>query len=166
VKGKKQKKVTLLWGLPGSGKTTYAEECIPPRTRQARSVDVDMISRHHRGPGLVHQVATEVIGHLHYYEHIIIDGGPITTNEEAREIMMEIQTHPANTYDIYFEIVWWTPDREACKHNDRGRRALSSRVTIDHALFEEPSPELAAEFGISENRIVRKRVYRKPDWKV
>jgi hypothetical protein len=80
--------------------------------------------------------------------------------------MMAIQTHPHQNYELIFEIIWWGEDREACKWNDRGRRHVNSAITIDNAPFEQPSQELALAFGIPENRIVRKRVYRKPAWKV
>jgi len=162
---KTQKKITLLWGLPGSGKTTYAGEACPPRTRESYVVDVDSMMRHYKGSKLVDAVGSEVLQRCHYFNHIIVDG-LITLNAQATDVMMGIQTHPYNKYELIFEIVWWGEDRESCKWNDRGRRKLDSAITIDNAPFEVPSQELALAFNIPESRIVRKKVERKPAWKV
>lgn len=127
-------KVTILWGLPGSGKTHYAEEW--KKTPNRTVISVDKIKR------------------IKGKKDFLIDG-LITTNKVAREIIESIP-------DAVFEIVYWKPDREACKHNDRGRRTLNSTLTIDNLPFEEPNKKLLKDFNIS---LVKKDVVRKPEYK-
>lgn len=156
-------KVTILWGLPGSGKTTWAKSQKGPQRRSnVAIVDVDQLVRHcesHPGRDLFHYIASEVESYSHYkrYENCIIDG-LVTTNEQAKNIILAIQGYPDS-----FEIIFWKKDIEACLHNDRGRRSLKSTISIENLPFEEPSKELIDEFKI---KVTKMNVYRKPNWKV
>lgn len=159
----------MLWGLPASGKSHYASEQCPPRQRQTHVTDCDSITlrvkRYGKIEKVYEEVANDVLNHLHYSDHIIIDG-LITSNDVADTIFKTITIDPrAASYDILFSIVWWSPDREACLRNDRGRRHRDSKITIENCPFEEPSQTLIEAWGMKK-RVTRKRVVKKPDWKV
>lgn len=157
-----QKKVTLLWALPGSGKTHYCEEqkCNEYHGSVVR-LDIDQIGRYCQQYGLGNvatQVAGDTILKLSNKEAIILDG-LCCTNDVADNWMESIQKNAEGQYKINFEIIWWTPDREACLHNDQARRGENSTVTILNHPFEEPSAELVAKY---KAKVVRKGVKLKP----
>jgi hypothetical protein len=165
---KKQKKVTLLWGLPGSGKSTYAGEFDNRsygRRAESRRIDIDNLSKNQSGDNLIRTIANEALHNLHYHNGVMLDG-LVTTNAVAEKIFSAIKFHPeSSNFEIHFEIVWWSKSVEDCLHNDRGRRKLNSRTSIENIPFEEPSEELLEKFNISEKRCIRKRVVRKPEHK-
>lgn len=173
MKNKTQKKITLLWGLPGSGKTYYAlENCTPARgySPQPRTIhiDVDELWRLEKNYGsgkkLVNVIAQRISDYSHNADSFIVDS-LLTTNQAARDIFMAITTLLGDKFELLFEIVWWSPNVEDCLHNDRGRRAVDSRITIENIVFEEPSKELIEEWNMKK-RVTRKRVVRKPNWQV
>jgi hypothetical protein len=67
------------------------------------------------------------------------------------------QKHPV------FKIVCWRLDREACLHNDRGRRTKNSAITIQNAHFEMPDRKRLAPYVTD---IEYRNVERKPDARV
>jgi hypothetical protein len=157
-----KKKVTLLWGLPGSGKSHYASE--QQRDKDYSNViDCDKISKQTKPDKMYNMVATNVVQKLRYRNHAIVDG-LITTNEVADKIFKAITTHSKDeSFSLEFEIVWWTPDIEACLHNDRGRRDQDSGITIQNIAFEKPSKDLIKTWNV---KVIRKEIVLKPLWKV
>ncbi len=149
--------VILLWAIPGSGKTNFADSL-----KDYRSIDIDHMSKKYKGDKLIKQVADEVSGYLYYKHNVVLDG-LITTNEIARKLFIAIYDSPYGKENpISYEIVVWDRNVEACKHNDRGRRKQNSTMTIEHHPFEEPSEELIREFNV---KVTRKTVVRKPEYK-
>lgn len=147
------KKITLLWGLPASGKTTYAQEQFGP---QKKLVNVDSMMRHYSGVTLFKKVAEDATyGH---YQHVIIDS-LLTTNKKAKELIDTIRKETKQ--ELTFDIVWWKEDREACLWNDRGRRRLTSAPTIEKMVFEKPDPAILKDITLTHKKVVRK-----PSWKV
>lgn len=188
MKSKKDKKtekrrITLLWGLPASGKTTYAKELQEeaedknswsPYHRRSKSnihiVDIDLIGRgkKEKAPDEIRKKIVSEIKHHEYNQviHYILDG-LITTNDKAVELFKYLQEHlKFDMADDHYElaVVWWTKDVKTCIHNDQGRRHLDSKNTIEHLPFEEPDRKRLYPF--IENRIERQEVFRKPDSKV
>lgn len=169
-KGLTQKKVTLLYGLPGSGKTFYAKENSDEgRYRPTVAVlDVDAIARYLTREGrsdcswdkIEAHVGRDCCGKLNHRDEVIVDG-LITTIDVAKRYMAAIQKEATEQYkfQIHFKVVWWTPDREACLWNDRGRRKVDSTETIKNIPFEQPSEEAFKEFKAN---VERKKVVRKP----
>jgi hypothetical protein len=154
-KGLTQKKITLLWGLPGSGKTTYAESL--QRNVMVSVVDLDGLQK-----GMKF-LEDKVISALSSSDHVILDG-LITTNFSALRIMDAIHQKMSSRYKLLWEIVYWHPDIDACLWNDRERRSQNSEITIRHTKVEEPSRELLDAFDITEKRFIKKKVVRKPVW--
>ncbi len=153
-------KLILLWGLPGSGKSTYAKEMATCSHNRVYILDVDKISKSHKGLALIKEV-TKQIALLPKSNVTAVIDGLFTTNEQAKNLLDAIKEVHKQKYEI--EIVFWREDREACLHNDRGRRQLTSEISIKHLPFEEPAKELLEEFNI---KLVRNTVKRKENWKV
>lgn len=146
------KKVTILWGLPGSGKTTYANLF---SKKDTLIVNLDLNRKRNKKPKDIVESKSFCLK-TKKRNHIIFDG-LITTNEAARELISAIN------FACDFEIVFWSPDREACLHNDYGRRKESSEITIKNLPFEEPSKELIAEFNIT---LINKQVVKKSNYEI
>lgn len=127
--------------------------------------DIDSLSRNYHGDTLIRQIANDTLCRLHYHNAVTLDG-LVTTNEVAEKIFNVIKFHPeSRNFEYQFEIVWWSKSIEDCLHNDRGRRKLNSRTSIENIPFEEPSKELLEKFDISEKQCIRKLVVRKPEHK-
>lgn len=71
------KTIILLWGLPASGKTTYANKQCPPRSKTVKIVDCDRIWKKN---GKVSEIAQDTIEYLERFDCVIIDG-LITTSK-------------------------------------------------------------------------------------
>jgi hypothetical protein len=97
---------------------------------------------------------------LHSNNQVIIDS-LCTTNEVANNIFTDIARSQHREYHINYEIIWWEPDIAACLHNDRGRRKIDSKITIENIAFEEPSKELIETWKI---KVTKKQIVRKPEW--
>ncbi len=154
---KQNKKVTLLMGLPGSGKTTYAKSlCDSQYARQYRPyrLDADSICEGNTDA----RIAKFVLDRFEVADHVILDG-LFLKRGDAVAVLGCIRDIATMRVNVEFEIVWREPDREACLHNDIGRRDLSSRNTILNAIFEPPNANLLKMFNATE---VRMQVVRKP----
>lgn len=146
-------KITLLWGLPGSGKTTEAMKIagivrpqamrLHQRSETACIIDMDRIGKRSKGDAFFKKVAAEV-GDVRNSKHIILDG-LITTNEAADKLLSAVLKQIDEKIDVV--IVWWKKDVGACLHNDKGRRKIDSAATIKNLPFEEPSKELLKKYS-------------------
>jgi predicted kinase len=153
AKGKSQLKVTILYGLPASGKTLFANQLA-----RIPKVDFDSIIKSF-GPNkfavmaaLTKEVARKISG-----DHIIIDG-LVTTNQQLRDIIDSL-TADFSRYQLVFELVYWREDRDSCLHNDKNRRATSSEVSIKNLPYEKPDLSMFPE--LSQKRVQAMRVVRK-----
>jgi hypothetical protein len=162
---KKQKTVTILWGLPGSGKTHYCNAIIGEDHTSKNSIDrldVDLIGKYHQGDELLRHVGIDTVMKLNYRPHVIIDG-LVTTNEFCKKIIESIQKFNKGEckFAITFQIVWWGESRPVCIWNDKGRREQDSVTTINNMKFEEPDSKF-----LGVNDIQRMIVVPKPAHKV
>lgn len=146
----KQKTITILWGLPGSGKTTYAES-----QSNTYVIDCDSLAENSKNSfDLLNKLSDKVVN-AHYNQNIIIDG-LITKNKQAKDIMEAIEAK--NTYfNFIWNIVYWAEDRVSCLENDRGRRKISSANSINTIEFEKPKADI---LGIKQERISKRKIVR------
>lgn len=170
-----KKKVVLLWGLPGSGKTTYAkeqaEEGVPKHSQKNKTsrIDLDSIARGFLGSRRTEREIQELtigeiqnaIGSTYSRADTVILDGLITTNQSADKILSLVTKYVGE--DLDFEIVFWEEDRETCRFNDRGRRSKDSKITIDNMILEEPSQNLLTKYKAT---MKKKKVVRKHPWQV
>jgi hypothetical protein len=136
MKIKKMKKtIRVLWGLPASGKTSFAEE---QRTKGSLVIDVDAIqlSSTTRAKFISRICDRVAFSFLEKNETVILDG-LITTNHQAASIIDAIRNKFVN-YEIRVMINWWEENRDVCLTNDIGRRELSSAHSIKNMPFEIP----------------------------
>lgn len=168
----KKVKIALVWGLPGSGKSTWAKKLI----HEWSIVDMDHIMRRGeherrnakllRGAELIHEVTFAALRQVSVFgrNKIIIDG-LIINNAFAKELLASLsamlEAHLPKI-KIEYSIHWWALDRPTCIYNDNNRRKISSRMTIKNAPFEEPSEDLLKAFEIKE--CVRHTVKRKSEF--
>jgi hypothetical protein len=172
AKGKRQVKIEILWGLPASGKTTYALKRAglnEPEQRgfsSYRPVNVVDLDDLRKKKDLSKSIAQQIrqrenaaSSYSNCADHIL--DGLITTNEDCRRLMEELTYHldtsvaPAGKpYDLQFWITYWAEDRPACIHNDQCRREVNSKLTILNSPFEVPDPEKLAPF-VKPSRIER-----------
>lgn len=143
------KLITILWGLPGSGKTTYAK---------GNHRDIINADSFRNKPDALKSLIREAAERSEYRD-VVIDG-LFTTNEIAEKLMSGIRSTSPH---VRFAIVVWNDDRESCLFNDADRRSMSSSSTIKNLPFEEPSKYLVSKFGVA---VTRMTVERKPEWKV
>ena len=140
--------IVFLWGLPGSGKTSYADEL--ENNKDVRVIDLDRICRHYKEKDLILKgLADEVICASSPLNRSIIIDGLVTTNNQLREIIDHItkwfKTWDYFTYEYSFSIVYWEEDRENCLLNDIGRREVPSAISIKHMKFEKPDLSILKE---------------------
>lgn len=155
------KKVTLLWGLPASGKTHYAQQEFKIRSGP-KLVNVDNIMRHYSGEELIKIVALDVQdGFYRQQMHVMVDS-LLTTNKQAETLIKAIKKLIKE--EVIFEIIYWKEDREACKWNDRGRRKLNSGITIDNYPLEIPNDDILKPLGVK--KIEYRKIVMKPAWRV
>jgi hypothetical protein len=160
------KKVYILMGLPGCGKTRFASivdmDAIMRNGDYSPKVNVKRTS----GDDLIDRVGKTVYNVINekYVNAVVLDG-LIITNQVAAKIMREIK----KGYPLaIFEIHWWEPNRAICMYNDNNRRPISSRMTIKNAPFEPPHKELLEEFKIPQKRVIHRVPKRKTEvmaWK-
>ena len=155
-------KVLILMGLPGSGKTTFAEKYAKKHNldwkQEVNHIDIDSIKE--RG----YITSTEEILKKYFKEHIkdnIIDGLFTCT----KDVIHVINSLPYQRNNI--EIHYWIPDKEKCLYNDTGRRRLSSKNTILNVMLEYPDIDLIKEKTKVKNlSIITHEVEKKPLWMV
>ena len=162
----KQIHITFLYGLPGSGKTTWTID----QFKFVTYIDVDNFVRsfHTRPNDLDNKIANNIFNRIRHCEHgkrVIVDG-LFTTNDYVKRMMDLISEEfkkrvlgriVDNTEPI-FSIEWWGEDRQACLQNDKDRRKESSTLSIQNLKFEIPDAKF---LGIAEKRIMKHHVYKK-----
>lgn len=160
IKGKQQKTITILWGLPGAGKSTYAQSLYVPYSGSlARTVDMDLIFRTNESQAVkMKKLGNELLRCLQIYNEAVIDG-LITTNAQARKIIDYLAV-TLSDYQLVFKIVYWKLDRESCLVNDKDRRTKSSKFSIENMPFEIPNVDVLPECA-GNNRITAMKTIRK-----
>ena len=149
----------VLWGLPGSGKTTYAEEKYPNDRYFGGVLPVHVLDCDNWGRGTKFDNIVENAVYNLRTRSVLLDG-LFTTNEVVERLLTAIMKE-IKAFNI--EIIFWEENREACLWNDRGRRKKNSKITIENLPFEVPSNQLLKSFNI---KMTRMYVERKPYFKV
>lgn len=148
------KSITILWGLPASGKSTYANQFIPKHWSDRQKIHVVRADAFRKPRSLIDLI----VGECDAAPTVIVDS-LVTTNEQADNLMSAIQ----KKHDCTFKIVYWNENRDACLWNDRGRREVKSEISIKNMPLEKPSNELIKKFNAT---LTVMEVERKPNWMV
>ena len=157
-------KLTVTWGLPGSGKTTFCENATAQSNRGGHTTLISHDDRYFKNNNKA--FISRINDYLMYsIEHLMIDT-LITSNEGFANLFRQLDI--AKIQEI--EIQYWVPDVEACLWNDRYRRDVSSEITIRNTVVEEPDvveiKELCPKLDKIKITVVKNRVVTKEPWKM
>ena len=166
--------INILMGLPGSGKSTW-------RIKNTPSINNRFYGRHSSfccDDYLWNENCTYNYGRYKTIPDIIkrnlsIDNdsefvcidGLFTTNAQIQEVIDVVHTclpKFRNDEDYVIVIHHWKEDREACLHNDKYRRELSSATSIKNLLLEDPKDykfDSVLRIKIVYHDVVRKTLY-------
>lgn len=149
-----EKNVYILSGLPGSGKTYYANK-LQQKEKKGR---VFIFSQ------------DEKIRWDTYYSNvfqintIIVDGLNLT-NDSIIETIKDVKKNIRLPKDWNFTIVRWNEDRDTCLKNDKDRREKNSAKTIKNTVFEELDLEkIKKETKLKEIHVIKETVKLKQDY--
>lgn len=158
IKGAKPLQITieLLWGLPGSGKSEYANQKVK-LGREYRVIDGDVARKENNRDYVVQHILSKINKYVGGTRHFILDG-LFYDDAFVDSIFTSIMMGVFGTQDIEFAfyITAWLEDRENCIANDIRRSKLEGRrqtstTTIKHSPFAQPSQWLIDKHNIKMN---------------
>ena len=143
----------ILSGLPGSGKTRYAERLKDSNFIQIFSFDNN----------------PEPFEDYDIHADTYVFDGLFLTNDAIIKVINDFYNNSPGIWSIgKLEIHHWLEDREACLVNDSTRpKERSAAVTIKNAPFEYPDLDKIrreVRFEIRNAVIVEEHVYKAPDF--
>lgn len=142
-----KKQVYILSGLPGSGKTTFADNMQQENDNVFVWHQDDKSSKWWTYDRWQHQI-------------IIIDALNLT-NDEIIKSILNTKKRLYKIKDWTWTIVRWKENREQCLKNDVGRREISSKHTIQKANFELPDiKKIEQETGIENIQLEEREVVK------
>lgn len=160
-------KVFILMGLPGSGKTYFANEYYKTHNNTSRNnfkavhiIDMDKYLKKYKLEDL-----SRLYGIGDNKTTYILDGLFLKNDEVISVIKSFNQNKPYACEIESITIHYWFPDREDCLYNDIGRRKESSKITIRYAEIEKPDVERIKNEIHCPINVVNHTVIRKPEWK-
>lgn len=148
-------KIVFLMGLPGAGKTTYANnEAENNKLIHIIRENAEFIKNKNKALWL----ATE-FGKVPAKKTIVIVDVLVTKNEDLRKLI-DLVNGCFSGQKIHVSVVYWNEDREACKINDARRgRDVSAARSIDSLEYQVPDSKI---LGIPDKNILMKNVYVVP----
>lgn len=161
--------IEILWGLPGSGKTTYAKSKLTDvygfNNEKIFHIEFDAFHKNNKIEAFK-DLVMYAFDHSIYrskYSKIIIDS-LITTNDDIEKVISIIQNVKIKSkikIDIKYNIVFWKENRELCLRNDKYRRKINSKITIKNLKLEEPNID---RLGLSKKDVTYMDIVSKPDY--
>ena len=158
----------IMMGLPGSGKTTFANE-LQKNIGNNKFLYVDMDSLrssywYGKDQDIYELLRRSVANIKREHTDIIVDG-LILTNEDVVNVVETVSVFAKETF---VKIYRWDENRELCLKNDGGRRDLSSSGTILNAKYETIDmdylhSELCDE-GVTSIEVIPKKIVLKQGW--
>lgn len=142
--------ILILSGLPGSGKTTFAD---------TMALEDDTVFVYHQD-----EKENEWWLYDQWYHNTIIVDALNLTNDAIIASIKDVQKHIYKR-EWNYTIVRWKEDRKTCLYNDKGRRSVAADKTIQHAKFEMPDlKRIKSETGIKNLRLEEKEVVPKSEY--
>ena len=155
------KKITVTWGLPGSGKTTFCTNAKPYRYDDSFSMLChDDPYYKNNNDKFIREINSRCeYGKFNFYVDTLV-----TTNEGFVNLFKNIKV--GNLQEL--EIRYFIPNIETCLWNDRYRRPVSSEITIKNMVVEQPNiskiKELCPKLKDIKMTVVSQESVRKENW--
>ena len=178
------KELHVLVGLPGSGKTTFANQYRDviydgygyshTNYRAKKYADVIDYDAIYKKVGFTdkleinkEKVLKMALPRLKY--DILILDGLFVTQKDVEWVLSVYLDNPKFTEHFVVEKIIvdsWIPDKEACLWNDRGRRNIGAAVSIQ--LLEQEKinvKQIEKRFGI-KTKLELHSIFRKPEYRI
>lgn len=165
------KELHIFVGLPGSGKSTLAEKYrdndrYSTNPKAGNIMDFDEV---YKKAGFrenltinrekIEKMKLPIINK----PYVIVDGLFIDQNEYEWVIGLFVKGEQyANVTFENIVIDYWIPNKEACLWNDRGRRNVSSSLSINLIDIEEPNAKKIEKLYGIPTRVKKHTIVRKP----
>lgn len=150
-------KVEILMGLPGSGKTYYAESEKQDFLNKDPFSEEEFEVIHFDAPRF-----TQPQWFVAWRDRLILDGLFLNTDDVIK-VIKECKEKAPKAFTLDITIIWWKENRDICLHNDNGRRNVDSKTTIKNAKYEYPDiSRIKKETGLKVE-VIEKEVVKKPD---
>ena len=145
------KKLLVLCGLPGSGKTTFAKKLVCAKNAHYFDGD-EVITENKNLQDLLVKMKSVFEESIDNEQDLILDG-LFLINEDYLRLTEFFSEYP-------LEFHYWRENRQLCLENDQGRREKNATVTIKYAPFEKPLVEELKKINelveVVEHQIIRK----------
>lgn len=145
-------------GLPGSGKTTYALELEDKNKYEIVRIDLDLLLKRSKSKSI--KRLSNLKSYVGRTKTIYIIDGLIHSNEQLLKVINNI----LNNKELdRIEVHYWEENKEQCLINDRYRRPLSSKTSINNLILDVPNISQLQEVFIN-TFILNHQVVLKPSW--
>lgn len=139
------KKIIMLIGLPGSGKTYWVNEY--KKNNRCNVINFDNYLDENGKYEDIRSIFKKNIFYESYYNTIVLDG-LFLTNEQRHKVLENVISHYyycEHRIEIDYEV--WNNDIESCLYNDQFRhRMKSAEITIKNSVYEPVDKNATVEF--------------------
>ena len=164
--------INILIGLPGSGKSTFGSNMA--NNRRAMLIRFDDYIKDGKMPSY-DEIWKDRFRYQTFYgpDFLILDG-LFLTNSSRKSVIQSLidyieQKKINNGYCYRIIYHFWNEDRDACLHNDKGRRSVDSSITIKNSPYEpvdvdyieKDIKDYIYDHRVKNHTVVRATVYDK-----
>lgn len=153
----------IIMGLPGSGKTTMAQKIREKKENTGKPCCVINLDNY-MGDSF-EKIISKKMSQYEYTEDFVIEG-LLLTNNAVSNLINAFKEYVSSKDVLDITIHYFEENREACLHNDIGRRERDASTTIRHAKFEVPDKVFIREKTGVDCKIQKHKVVRKSEFDI
>lgn len=172
------KKIIVMMGLPGAGKTTLAKEIQQRDKRKTHIWDLDRFIRSQYdlknysvvdelnfSTRFLKEFQKQFIYNNNIHVHIL--DGLFLNNNGCERLIKELSIIEVLKPNVTIEFCYFEPDKEACLWNDMARgRNKKAMVTINNAVVERPDVSILEKLTDAKISVVDYQTTRAADKEV